>query len=86
MAPVVADDFAFDSSDGATEGPSSWESHAVERFVGDVSAGTHTITAQYSSGCTSFRVDDWTLVAEARLGGTAALAELATQDADSQGR
>ena len=84
MRPAVADDFAFDSSDSASEGPSSWESHAMERFETSVGAGAHTVTAQVSTGCTSFRIDDWTLVAEARLGGSASVASINLQDADPQ--
>jgi hypothetical protein len=86
MAPVVGTDFAFDSSDSATETAGSWESHAMERFQADVGAGAHTVTAQVSTGCVTFRVDDWSLVAEARIGGSASLAGLGTQGADSQGR
>ena len=86
MSPVVGTNFAFDSSDLGTETSSSWESHAVERFEGDVGAGTYVVKAQVSVGCTTFRIDDWTLVAEARLGGSAALVSLPGAESDSQGR
>jgi hypothetical protein len=86
MAPVVGTDFAFDSSDTATEGASSWESHSVERFEVNVPAGTYAVVAQWSSGCTTFRLDDWTLVVEARPGGTATLADAGTQADDSDQR
>jgi hypothetical protein len=86
MSPAVSTDFAFDSSDTATEGTSSWESHAVERFVSGVPAGDHTITAQVSTGCTTFRFDDWTLTAEAHLGGSASLAGLDQTGNGDQGR
>jgi hypothetical protein len=83
MSPVVGTDFAFDSSSETTES-SSWESHAMERFQAGVAAGNHTVTAQVSTGCTTFRIDDWTLVAEARLGGSATVAALDLQDEDPQ--
>jgi hypothetical protein len=62
-APVVGTDFAFDSSDSNTEGGGSWESHAIERSVAGVAAGSHTVTVQYAvvGGATSFRLDDWGL-------------------------
>lgn len=61
-APVVGTDFAFDSSDASAEGPASWESHAIERSLAGIAAGSHTVTVQYAVvGATAFRLDDWAL-------------------------
>jgi hypothetical protein len=66
-APVVGNDFAFDSTDGATEGTSSWESHAMERVVTGLAAGAHTVTVQYAvtAAAATLRLDDWGLTAVA---------------------
>lgn len=72
MAPVAGTDFAFDTSE--SEPGDSRESHAVERFEMGVAPGTHTVVAQWQTDCSALEIDDWTLVAEARPGRTAALA------------
>ena len=66
--PAVGRDFAFDSPDDDSETGSSWESHAMDRSVGPLAAGTYTVTVQtdlISAG--SFQLDDWQLVAEVKL-------------------
>ena len=66
--PAVGSDFAFDSSDSNTETFASWESHAMDRSVGPLTAGTYTVTVQTDLiGATAFRLDDWQLVAEVKL-------------------
>lgn len=61
----AVDDFAFDSSDGATEGTGSWESHAIERAA-LIGPGDHTIKVQVNAefGGPSFAVDDWAFIVE----------------------
>jgi hypothetical protein len=63
MTPSVGSDFAFDSSDGNTETSSSWESHAIVRYVVGVGSGSHTITVQYrvENAPGTLRLDDWAL-------------------------
>ena len=61
LAPVVEDDFAFDSSDSNTETSGSWESHAVQRVATGLTAGAHTITVQRAVTGGSLRLDDWSL-------------------------
>lgn len=63
MSPNVGNDFAFDSSDNNTETSSSYESHAIVRYQGNIGAGSHTVTIQYrvSNGGATFRIDDWAL-------------------------
>lgn len=73
LTPASETDQAFDSSDGATETAFSWESHAMERFTTDVVSGSHTVTVQWNSGCTEFRIDDWSLVVDAYPTGSASL-------------
>lgn len=85
MAPAAGSNFAFDSSDGATETGDSWEAHAMERYWYGVGAGTHTIQGQWRSGCTIFRIDDWSLVAEAKLGVQTPVFVL-TSDDEEEGR
>ncbi len=70
MAPVGGADFAFDSSDSATEGGGSWESHSVERSLADVDAGRYAVEVQVNNFCDEFRLDDWILVATAWPPGT----------------
>lgn len=62
--PAVGTDFAFDSTDAANEGSSSWESHAVARVSETLQAGSHTVKVQWrtTSSATTFRLDDWALV------------------------
>jgi hypothetical protein len=66
-APVVGNDFAFDSTDMGTETTQSWESHAIERVVTGLAAGSHTVTVQYAvtAATTTLRLDDWGLTAVA---------------------
>jgi hypothetical protein len=61
-APVVGNDFAFDSTDDG-----NWESHAIERVATGVAAGAHTVTVQYATtnAATTLRLDDWGLTAVA---------------------
>lgn len=56
------DDDAFDSTDGASETSSSWESHSLQRVI-SVAKGTHTVTVQGwgAFGSPTFELDDWTL-------------------------
>lgn len=65
IAPVVGNDFAFDSTDGGTETITSWESHAIQRVATGVAAGAHTVTIQYAvtNAATTLRLDDWGLTA-----------------------
>ena len=62
-------DFAFDSTDSATESSSSWEGHAMTRVSADLPAGTYVITAVSSLGNSTptFRLDDMVLTAEVHL-------------------
>jgi hypothetical protein len=63
--PVVGADFAFDSTDNATETTNSWESHSIER-VRRLGAGTYTVKVQWAvtNAATSFRLDDWAFTVE----------------------
>ncbi len=45
-APVLGDQYAFDSSDSGTETEFSWESHAMQRAAFNLGAGSHTVTVQ----------------------------------------
>jgi S-layer homology domain len=67
--PVNNADFAFDSNDGATEGSSSYEGHAMTRVTDNLPAGTYVITASSSIGfgTPSFWLDDMVLTAEIHL-------------------
>ncbi|MEZ5245868.1 MAG: S-layer homology domain-containing protein [Acidimicrobiales bacterium] len=62
-------DQAFDSSDNATEGTGSYESHAMSRVTEELPAGTYVFTAQSSLGNSNptFRVDDMVLTAQVHL-------------------
>lgn len=61
-------DFAFDSTDNGTETAASWESHAMTRSTAALPAGTYTVTVDRRLvGATSFRLDDWHLMAEVKL-------------------
>jgi hypothetical protein len=66
-APVVGNDFAFDSTDSGTETGGSWESHAIQRTVTGLAAGAHTVTVQYAvtNAAATLRLDDWGLTAVA---------------------
>ncbi|MEZ5167631.1 MAG: S-layer homology domain-containing protein [Acidimicrobiales bacterium] len=68
-APVGDGDFAFDSSDGGTEGSASYESHAMVRVTEELGAGTYVFTAESSLGNSNptFRLDDMTLTATVHL-------------------
>ncbi len=61
VTPVAGDDFAFDSTDGGSEGTGSWESHAIQRVATGVAAGAHTVTVQYAvtNAAATLRLDDW---------------------------
>lgn len=69
MDPAAGTDFAFDSSDGGTASPASWESHAVGRsraFTTSSAPLTVTVQVQYmvtNPGMT-LRLDDWHLTVE----------------------
>jgi hypothetical protein len=70
MDPVAGLDFAFDSTDGATEGAASWEARAMERskvFATGAAAGVVTVQVQYAvtNAALTFRLDDWHLAVEA---------------------
>jgi len=60
LNPVVGGDFAFDSTDGATETSGSWEAHSIDRHK-RLSAGTYVIYAQWGTVGAGgfFRLDDW---------------------------
>jgi hypothetical protein len=65
-APAQPDgDFAFDSMDGASneEGDGSWEAHSIQRTIGPVTAGNHTVTVEFGPGFANadFELDDWLL-------------------------
>ena len=66
---VGDDDFAFDSSDGASETANSWEAHAMTRVTDELAAGTYTITARGAAWWHSptFALDDMVLTAEVHL-------------------
>jgi hypothetical protein len=63
LTPNVGSDFAFDSTDGGTEGSASLESHSIQRFSANLAAGPHTVTVEASvqGAATSFGVDDMVL-------------------------
>ena len=65
LDPAVGNDFAFDSTDNATETESSWESHAIERSV-VLGGGTHVVQVQWrtTNAATTLRLDDWHLTVE----------------------
>ncbi len=64
----ASSDFAFDSSDGGTETPGSWESHAIQRAVEGLPAGDYDVTVQWGGvGGPTFEIDDWQLVAQVLL-------------------
>ena len=69
MSPAAGTNFAFDSTDNASEGANSWESHATERWK-TVSRGcTCQVRAEYrvnTAGIT-FLLDDYSLVVETDL-------------------
>lgn len=62
-APAVGYDFAFD-----TTSTDQWESNAMTRII-PVTRGAHTVEVQYAAGAGggSFRLDDWTLVAQGHV-------------------
>jgi hypothetical protein len=68
-AVVGPADQAFDSSDNASEGSNSYESHAMSRVTEELPAGTYVFTATSSLGNSNptFRVDDMVLTAEVHL-------------------
>lgn len=69
MQPDHGFNYAFDTSDGGTEGPGSREGHAMERLSATLPSGTYTVTVQIrtTSGPLTFWLDDWALVAEVKL-------------------
>ena len=63
--PDSGTDAAVDSTDFLDEGPSSWESHALQRFIGLVAYTSPlpiTFTAEWATTApsTTLRLDDWT--------------------------
>lgn len=60
LTPAEGNDFAFDSSDSNTETSSSWESHSIQRYSGNLAAGAHSVTVELSSTdpALTFRFDD----------------------------
>lgn len=67
--PAVGANFAFDSTDFDQKTSQSWQSHAMERVVGPLPSGTYTVTVQHavSEEGVLFQLDNWLLVAEAKL-------------------
>ncbi len=63
LNPVVATDFAFDSSNPS--GNDLWESHAIERSTYRLGAGTYRFVVQARVvGASSLRLDDWHFAGE----------------------
>lgn len=67
MNPEDGTNFWFDSpSSSASPNFADYEAHSITRVRVGVAAGAHTISAQIqSNGGSTFRVDDWSLVAVA---------------------
>jgi hypothetical protein len=67
MNPEDGTNFWFDSpSSSASPNFADYEAHSITRIRVGVAAGAHTISAQIqSNGGSTFRVDDWSLVAVA---------------------
>ncbi len=66
-APVLGNQYAFDSSDDGVEFESSWESHAMQRAAFNLGAGSHTVTVEraVTHPEISFWLFGWTLTVQA---------------------
>jgi hypothetical protein len=64
--PASGANYAFDSTDNASETSASWEGHALERSTDVLTGGTYTVTAQWlvTDPGTSFRLDDINMTVE----------------------
>lgn len=67
-SPAVGTDYAFDSSDEATESFRSWEARTMIRISGPHGPGTYDVAIEAANreATGSLRIDDWALVIEGK--------------------